>query len=168
MARKRSRQQDAAEVDLTPMIDVVFQLIIFFMVVTQITTQDNVNLRLPDALAANEEDPQAKKIFTVHIAPANQSRADDALPDQFGWFCFGEPRPKSIEEMRAILARQATLVDPGKEYTGLNANGISENMVYVRVDARAPSGEFAKLIEMMVEAKMYRIKVGIMKDIEIN
>ena len=74
MARKRkSRKSDEkASPDLTPMIDVTFQLIIFFMVVTQITTQDNVSLRLPDALAANEEDPNAKKIFTVHIAPVNQ------------------------------------------------------------------------------------------------
>ncbi|MBX3473405.1 MAG: biopolymer transporter ExbD [Planctomycetes bacterium] len=166
MARKGRKEMDDVEVDLTPMIDVVFQLIIFFMVVTQITTQDNVNLRLPDALAANEEDPQAKKIFTVHIAPANQSKADDNLPEQFGWFCFGEGRPKTVEEMKGILAKVASLVDPGKEYTGLNAQGISENMIYVRCDARCPAGEFARLIEMMVEAKMYKIKVGIMKDIE--
>lgn len=166
MARKARKDMEDVEVDLTPMIDVVFQLIIFFMVVTQITTQDNVNLRLPDALAANEEDPQAKKIFTVHIAPANQSKADDDLPDQFGWFCFGEGRPKTVDEMKGILAKVASLVDPAKEYPGLNAAGISENMIYVRCDARCPAGEFARLIEMMVEAKMYKIKVGIMKDME--
>jgi len=169
MAGKKSRKTpDDVDIDMTPMIDVVFQLIIFFMVVTQITTQDNVNLRLPDALAANEEDPQAKKIFTVHIAPANQSKADDNLPEEFGWFCFGEGQPKSAEEMRGILAKVAQLVDPAKEYAGFNANNISENMIYVRCDARCPAGEFARLIEMMVEAKMYKIKVGIMKDTEVT
>lgn len=167
MARKSKGSGDAA-VDMTPMIDVVFQLIIFFMVVTQITTQDNVALQLPDALAANEEDPQAKKIFTVHIAPANQSKAMVNLPDQFGWFCYGEPDPKTPEAMKGILGKVASLVDPGKEYTGFNANGISENMIYVRCDARCPAGEFARLIEMMVEAKMYKIKVGIIKDMELK
>lgn len=168
MAKRQRTAPMDAELDLTPMIDVVFQLIIFFMVVTQITTQDNVNLQLPDALAANDEDPQAKKIFTVHIAPANQGKAFEALPDQFGWFCYGESTPRTAEEMKGILAKVATLVDPGKEYTGLNANGISENMIYVRCDARCPAGEFARLIEMMVEAKMYRIKVGIIKNTDTN
>lgn len=168
MARKKTKGQADVELDLTPMIDVVFQLIIFFMVVTQITTQDNVNLRLPDALAANEEDPQAKKIFTVHIAPLDQNKADDNLPDKFGWFCFGEGQARTADEMKLILAKMASLVDPAKEYTGLNANGISENMIYVRCDARCPAGEFARLIEMMVEAKMYKIKVGIMKDQEVT
>lgn len=51
--KKSKRVEGAAEIDMTPMIDVTFQLIIFFMVVTQITSQENVNLRLPDALAAN-------------------------------------------------------------------------------------------------------------------
>lgn len=162
--RKRTSEGDGTgAIDLTPMIDCVFQLIIFFMVVTQITTQENVNLRLPDAISANKEPQNAKKIFTVHIASADQS-SKDAIPKNWGWFCFGEPRPKSPDEMRPILDKMAALVDAGKDYTGRNAQGISENMIYVRCDARCPAGEFAKLIELLVEVKMYKIKVAVMKD----
>lgn len=165
--RKQSGSEDV-EVDLTPMIDVVFLLIIFFLVVTQITTQDNVNLRLPDALAANEEPDDAKKIFTVHIAPVDQARAEVDNPDMFGWFCFGEARARSADEMKSILEEVSRQVDPGKDYTGRDGNDISQNMIYVRSDARAPAGLFAKLIELMVSAKMYKIKVGIMKDVAVD
>jgi biopolymer transport protein ExbD len=160
---KKLRMQEGVEVDLTPMIDVVFQLIIFFMLVTTITTQENVNLRLPDALVANPEDPQAKKTFTVHIAPVNQSSTED-LPSQFGYFCYGHPLPKSEAEMLNILQREAEIVDPERDLKGY-VDGISENEIVIRCDARAPAQHFGVLIEMMAkDVKMYRIKIAILKD----
>ncbi|MEZ5992416.1 MAG: biopolymer transporter ExbD [Planctomycetota bacterium] len=166
-SRKKAAVSEGAEVDMTPMIDVTFQLIIFFMVVTQITTQDNVSLRLPDALAANDEDPNAKKIFTVHIAPVNQGASED-MPDEFGWFCYGEPTPRGADEMKGILESVASTVNPEIEYPGRGPDGISENMLLVRCDARCPAGEFGKLIELMVEARMYKIKIAIMKDQKVE
>jgi biopolymer transport protein ExbD len=160
----KKKEEDSVSIDLTPMIDVVFQLLIFFIVVTQITSNENVALRLPDALTANPEDKSAKKMFTVHIAPVNQAGAED-MPDQFGWFCYGELRPRTIDEMKAILEVEAAIVDPARDLKGIDpATGISENQILVRCDARAPAGEFGKLIELMVGAMMYRIKIGIMKD----
>jgi biopolymer transport protein ExbD len=159
----KKKEEDSVNIDLTPMIDVVFQLLIFFIVVTQITSQENVSLRLPDALTANDEDPNAKKMFTVHIAPVNQAGAED-MPDQFGWFCYGELRPRTMDEMKAILKDEAALVDPARDLPGIGPDGISENMILVRCDARAPAGEFGKLIELMVGAMMYKIKIGILKD----
>ena len=42
------------EMDMTPMIDVVFLLIIFFMIITDLTQQDLEELKLPEARAAVE------------------------------------------------------------------------------------------------------------------
>ncbi|MBX3458718.1 MAG: biopolymer transporter ExbD [Planctomycetes bacterium] len=165
--RKTGARSDKVEVDLTPMIDVVFLLIIFFLVVTQITTQENVNLRLPDALAANEEDPQSKRPFVIHIAPADQS-SDAVLPEIFGYFCHGHPEPKNIKEMEGILQEQADRVDESADYTGRGPDGISENMIVVRCDARAPAQYFGQLIELMALIKIYKIKIAIMKDQEID
>ena len=162
MPQKR-KEEDSVNIDLTPMIDVVFQLLIFFIVVTQISSNENVALRLPDALTANKEDPGAKKMFTVHIAPVNQT-GDADMPEDFGWFCYGELRPRTIDEMKAILEVEAAIVDPARDLKGIGPDGISENQILVRCDARAPAGEFGKLIELMVGAMMYRIKIGIMKD----
>lgn len=162
-ARKGRPAQDGADVDLTPMIDVTFQLIIFFMVVTTITTQDNVNLTLADALYANKEVPNAAKLFTVHVAPKNQV-SKDPLPKEFGYFCYGDAKPKTAKELLSILTKEADLKDPTRELTGLNENGISENMMIIRCDARCPSGEFSRILELMVKAKMYKIKIAILKD----
>ncbi|MCC7510440.1 MAG: biopolymer transporter ExbD [Planctomycetes bacterium] len=169
MAKKRKARAvpEGVEVDLTAMIDVVFQLIIFFLVVTQITSQENVNLRLPDALAANDEDPQAKKQFIVHIAPSDQG-SDAELPEQYGYFCHGHPDPKNIQEMEGILNEQADRVDETAGYTGRGPDGISENMIVVRSDARAPAQYFGQLIEQMALIKIYKIKIAIMKDQELD
>ena len=46
------------EMDMTPMIDVVFLLIIFFMVITDMTQQDLEDLQLPMAVYATEDRPE--------------------------------------------------------------------------------------------------------------
>jgi len=166
-SRKPKEEPQGAEIDMTPMIDVTFQLIIFFMVVTQITSQENVDLRLPDALAANDEEEDAKKLFTVHIAPVNQGTVE-AMPENFGWFCYGEPNPRNLDEMRSILEKEASLQDTTRDLPGRGPDGISENMVLVRCDARCPAGEFGKLIELMVQVQMYKIKIAIMKDQKVE
>ncbi|MDF1837416.1 MAG: biopolymer transporter ExbD [Planctomycetota bacterium] len=56
------------EMDMTPMIDVVFLLIIFFMIITDLTQQDLEDLELPIALSATEDkpDPDEKRpIFNI-------------------------------------------------------------------------------------------------------
>jgi biopolymer transport protein ExbD len=56
------------EMDMTPMIDVVFLLIIFFMIITDLTQQDLEDLELPVAISATEDkpDPDEKRpIFNI-------------------------------------------------------------------------------------------------------
>lgn len=61
------RRQRAKEVnvDLTPLIDVVFLLLIFFMVSTTFTRETHLEVNLPEAASANEakEQPQAIDIL---------------------------------------------------------------------------------------------------------
>ncbi|MCC6575417.1 MAG: biopolymer transporter ExbD [Planctomycetes bacterium] len=172
--KRQRRNAEGATFDMTPMIDCVFQLLIFFIVCTQITQQENVQLRLPDALAANE-DPKGKgagKTFTIHIAALDQNPASiETIPEAWGWFCYGEPVAKSAQEMTGILQQEAKAQDPGNDNKpGWDAaNNRSENMVLIRMDARAPAGEFGKLIELMArEARIYKIKVAVLQDIKVD
>ena len=48
MARKR-RQSETSEVNMTPMIDVVFQLIIFFVITIKMETEMNESIVLEEA-----------------------------------------------------------------------------------------------------------------------
>ena len=159
-AKRRKRVADEAAADLTPMIDVTFLLIIFFVVVTQIASQDHVDLRLPDAIAACETSDSAAKLFTIHLAPLDRR----AMPERFGWFCYGDPRPRDSDEMAAILHAESALVDHSRNLPGRNTDGISENTILLRCDARCPAGEFGKLLELMSQARLYKVKIAINKD----
>jgi len=57
------------EMNMTPMIDVVFLLIIFFMIITDLTQQDLEELQLPMATAAVEDKPDPKVIRPIINIP---------------------------------------------------------------------------------------------------
>ena len=57
------------ELNMTPMIDVVFLLITFFMLVTEITRQDDVeDLQLPDITTAVDDDDPDPGRLVINIA----------------------------------------------------------------------------------------------------
>lgn len=51
------RQRDPVEVNLTPLIDVVFLLLIFFMVSTTFETRQALELMLPESVAGIQHEP---------------------------------------------------------------------------------------------------------------
>ena len=53
--RLRERRHEEPEISLTPLIDVVFLLLIFFMVSTTFTTLSEITVDLPEAQAAPSE-----------------------------------------------------------------------------------------------------------------
>jgi biopolymer transport protein ExbD len=59
MQYKRSKSQDSAGiVEMTPMIDIVFLLIIFFMVASQFAQQSILDLNLPEEKGEQDTNPQ--------------------------------------------------------------------------------------------------------------
>ena len=60
----RSEERDAPEIGLTPLIDVVFLLLIFFMVSTTFERSSELNIELP-AASAIANDPGAAVIDVV-------------------------------------------------------------------------------------------------------
>lgn len=56
------RQRAQPEVNLTSLIDVVFLLLIFFMVSTSFTKQSQINISLPEAQAAVPNEEAAEQV----------------------------------------------------------------------------------------------------------
>ncbi len=52
--RKRHVQRRAPNVDLTPMIDVVFQLLLFFMLSSTFVVQTSIQIEMPEAKGATQ------------------------------------------------------------------------------------------------------------------
>jgi len=60
----RRKATKVTELDMTPLIDIVFLLITFFMVVTEITRQDEIeDLKLPEVKASKpDENPDPERL----------------------------------------------------------------------------------------------------------
>ena len=61
MARKRIRDEEEAAIDMTPMLDIVFIMLIFFIVTTSFVKEAGVEVIKPTA--ANQTKQQSANIF---------------------------------------------------------------------------------------------------------
>ena len=69
MKRKRSRDGDESEVNLTPMLDVVFIMLIFFIVTASFIKEAGIDVSRPPA---GKSEKQAKGNIVVQISDTNQ------------------------------------------------------------------------------------------------
>ncbi len=69
MSRLASRHTEPVDANLTPMIDVVFLLIVFFVLVSQIVEVENVDLDLPRPEAAASELPGEQSRVVINVIP---------------------------------------------------------------------------------------------------
>ena len=77
MAFKRSRSRVIVQaIDMTPMIDIVFLLIIFFMVAAQFARESNVELHLPVEQGEKEVEYDPSKLV-LNILPSGEIVLDN-------------------------------------------------------------------------------------------
>ncbi|QDP00567.1 ExbD/TolR family protein [Thalassotalea sp. PS06] len=62
MAIKRAHETDEAEVDMTPMLDIVFIMLIFFIVTTSFVKESGLDVNRPKA-SKSEPNPKKKSIL---------------------------------------------------------------------------------------------------------
>ena len=53
MRRKRVRQEEDADIDITPMLDIVFIMLIFFIVTATFVKESGIDVTRPDAETAS-------------------------------------------------------------------------------------------------------------------
>ncbi len=94
MRKRKRRPADAAELEMTPMIDVVFQLLIFFLVTLKqedILSHLDVSRPAPDPKAKQEETIKDLLTVTIH---------------RYGYMLKGKNR--TIEQLERDLTRLAS------------------------------------------------------------
>lgn len=101
MARKRRTTE--CEMDMTPMIDIVFQLIIFFVVTLKFTSDSNMDIQLEDgkhgATITAESMPQTtleievdrRGRVSIHNAPLTASQLKSILQNRVNRLGFDFP-----------------------------------------------------------------------------
>lgn len=76
--RARVRQEES-EIDLTPMLDVVFIMLIFFIVTASFVKEVGIDVNRPDSTTDN---PQEKKNILIQIGPNDEIFIDRRRVDR--------------------------------------------------------------------------------------
>lgn len=132
MALKRKFDTKAAEGDMTAMIDMVFQLIIFFMVLINFSQDDqNQSIKLPSSELAKPADAPLENPIVLNLG--------------FNGNVYMGPETSSIAGLRPLLELEAkVLMANGK--TAKDAN------VIIRADGNSAGGMVQELIKKCQES----------------
>ena len=138
--RIKDKEANVAEVDMTPMIDIVFQLIAFFMVITNFeNTRADERVKLPlDAIARPTEAPRDKDlVLNVGYVRDNTGAVVQESPDPLLFHGDGTNYP--LPEIDPVLAKERRYF----EDEGTDPNDVT---LVIRADAEVPSGDIQTLI----------------------
>lgn len=129
-SRRRKNFTEGLGLDLTPMVDVVFQLLIFFMVSTTfITLESGLPVDLPQA---TQSQAVISDLPTVTITPDQQI------------YISGTP----VAEENLVASLKNTL-----SQTGLN-------IVVLRADKTVPHGTTVRVMDLIKQAGAQRIAIA--------
>ena len=98
-------KREDPEADLTPMIDVVFQLLIFFMVTAVFAITPGLDIKLPEAEAAQA--PEKENLFIVVDQDGNMKLNHEQVT-------FGNLKEK-LEGKRKLLDNTTMIIIQGDE-----------------------------------------------------
>ena len=116
-------QQEETKLQMAPMIDMVFLLIIFFMTASHLSSQKNMDLDIPDARSGTVPKERPDR-WTVNIL------RDGSV--------FSGQQPVTLDELRARVAARVQ-ADPGVK-------------VYLRADKLTPHRQVRLVMNAMAEA----------------
>ena len=131
MARKKSRGPANTDIDMTPMIDMTFQLIAFFMFVINFTeAEQDERIQLPTSQLAKPTEETIETPITLQLTNS-------------GLVVYAGELVK-VSDLRGYLEREKTaMIDADKEPTSAT--------VIVRADGRAKTGEVQDIIKLCQE-----------------
>lgn len=138
--RYNKKTLSAPEVDMTPMIDMVFQLIAFFMVISNFEqSQADERVILPKDAMATPPIAKRENELVIQIGFIRDPKSGQKLdPDPFVFYNEKEVRMSDFEPI--LLTEKAIYKDQDKD--------IKDVTLVVRADADTPTGVIQELIKM--------------------
>jgi len=76
MRRRRSKGGDEAEVNMTPMLDIVFIMLIFFIVTATFLDERGIDLTQPPPPPPDQPDAPPKPAITIYVDGKNRCSVD--------------------------------------------------------------------------------------------
>ncbi len=143
---RKDRLKIKATADLTPMIDVVFQLILFFLLSSTFVVQASINIETPEAEGTTT-------LETKNVAVTLQANeADPASDGDIYW----DNDVIDIDELRT----RATEFSEQWELENAEAAGDTGPFVLIRADARIPVRRLVEVFGILKDAGITNLGVG--------
>jgi len=140
----KSHSQVKAEADLTPMIDMVFQLIAFFMVLINFSqSEQNDRVQLPDSELAKPAEEKLESPIVLHLT-------------EEGTVILGGEE-MAIEAMRPFLGREI-------EVLKLEKKSVSDANIIIRGHRDVAGGRVQDLIERCQEMGFERFALRVKEE----
>lgn len=118
--------------NMTPMIDVVFLLIVFFMLVSAFASAENVPMHLPDPQRSRARNVDLANRLVINCFPI-----DPAAPASGVLYRVGPNRPQSLAEIsNALLTARETTPDL---------------QVVIRADRRLPYADVREVMKLVAD-----------------
>ncbi len=170
MSRKRKPltvKEDVA-CNLIPMVDIMFLLLLFFMLGADMTQREQAELVLPTASEIKEDDKVKAEDPTTTVNIQHSDAGGGKCPiNASGGFCREEGHWAIVirgrEVPRTMLKDQLQAeADEALEPDVDPAAGIrlSARKIIIRADRAAPYGDVNKIIEVSGQVGIYKIEVG--------
>ncbi len=130
------------EIDMTPMIDIVFQLITFFMVINNFDQNEaDERVTLPRDQLAKPPAVQRKNAFTLNFGFERDLKG--VITDPTPYLFFGDERVM-VQQVRPRLQQES-------QFYQTIGTKLDEVTVEIRADAEVQSGMIQELIQMCQE-----------------
>jgi biopolymer transport protein ExbD len=136
--------------NLIPMIDIMFLLLLFFMLSADMTQRVNEDIVLPRADEAQEDSKNAEVYETVVLNLVQEGTA---------WLVKIRGTPYTFEHtLKPRLKEMSDMAQEPKDPKNPGAN-FSSTAVMLRAEATAPYKEVQRLIQMCGAVGLYKIEV---------
>ena len=154
--RIKSSKPVSVEIDLTPMIDIIFQLIAFFMLITNFEqTQADERVKLPSDQLAMPLEVAPVKQLTLNIG-FNRDKDGNKLSEALVFYA-GEEIP--VLKMEKWLDKEARIY----KQEGTDIKDVS---IVFRADKETPTGLVQELMSMAQQSGFEKFRWAAMQKIE--
>ncbi len=140
---QRPRQRRDVGINMTPMIDVVFLLIIFFMLVSNFATAENVPMELPNPFQS-----QARQVKLRDRVIINCQLVDTPIGPEVT-YRIGPNPPESLDQISARLAKAKVASEERRR----------KMIVVIRADRRLPFADVRRAMQIVSDNKIEQLRL---------
>jgi biopolymer transport protein ExbD len=166
---KKAKLKEDISPNVVPMIDIMFLLLLFFMLGADMSQREAIEISIPRAKNVPEPiDVEAKDKVTVTVnihhatpsgapCPLNDNNGICREEDHWQWQIMGVDYPREEMKKQLVVIAQDNLEPVADTAAGVKLSAL---FLLIRADEKAPYGDVQKLTEYAGLAKIYKIQLA--------